>query len=207
MKKYAAVLIGLLLGCVGCGERSTLPSDIDPIESGSEYLSEVLIDTSESGDAEIFDITVSYANWIEDSAIYFGALNNEKLAISSVHHLPIYKFDTLEELESFKESFGVDGVGGYDEILSFDEVSERYDEGFFDDNTLLLVYVEASSGSLRFGVREIFCGEDSLCIHVEQTNSPELCTEDMAGWFITAALSDEAAAGLSELDAELGSVL
>lgn len=147
MKKYTAVLIGLLLGCVGCGMESTLPPDIDPIESGLEYLSEALIGTSGDGDVEIFDIEVSYANWIGDSAIYFGALNNEKLAISSVHHLPIYKFDTLEELDSFKESFGVEGVGRYDEVLSFDEVSERYDEEFFDENTLLLVYVEDRAGA------------------------------------------------------------
>ena len=53
---------------------------------------------------DVYEVTVSYANWVEEE-VFFGALNKEKLAISSVEHLPIYKFDALEELEQFKYTF------------------------------------------------------------------------------------------------------
>lgn len=46
---------------------------------------------------EAFDIAVSYANY--NDSLFLGGLNAGKMSISSVRHLPIYKFDTLSELE------------------------------------------------------------------------------------------------------------
>ena len=50
---------------------------------------------------ESFDFAVCYAGWTSESEIYTNALNKDKMAISSVQHLPIYKVGTLEELEQF----------------------------------------------------------------------------------------------------------
>ena len=82
-------------------------------------------------------------------------------------------------------------------------VPEKYDEMFFAENTLMLVYVSANSGTYRFGVNSVSCGGSSFCIHVEQLNDPEVGTADMAGWFITAAVPDSMAASCSEFDADL----
>lgn len=153
---------------------------------------------------EVFDIAVSYANWVEGNEIFFGALNRDKLAVNSVQHLPIYKFDTLEELNGFKEfaeEFTLDG--GYDEIPSFNETTAKYDETFFAENTLMLVYVSASSGTYRFGVSSVYCDGKYFCIHVEQTNHPEIVTCDMAGWFVTVAVPDDMVSGCAEFDADL----
>ncbi len=154
---------------------------------------------------EAFDITVSYASWTDESEIYFGALNADKMAYSSVQHLPIYKFDTLEDLEQFKLTFG-EALAmdyGYDEVPSFNDTTDQYDETFFEENTLMLVYVGASSGTYRFGVHSVFCDENSFCIHVEQVNDPEIVTEDMAGWFVTVAVPDSMVANCTEFDADL----
>ena len=51
--------------------------------------------------AEPFDIAVSYANWGDLNEIYSHALNIDKMVISSVRHLPIYKFDTKGQLDEF----------------------------------------------------------------------------------------------------------
>ena len=153
---------------------------------------------------EVFDIAVSYANWVEGNEVFFGGLNSDKLAISSVRHLPIYKFNTLEELQHFKEfadEFTLDG--SYDEVPSFNEATAKYDEAFFKENTLMLVYVSASSGTYRFGVNSVFCDGKSFCIHVEQLNNPEVVTCDMAGWFITVAVPDDMVSGCVEFDADL----
>ncbi len=154
---------------------------------------------------EAFDIAVSYANWAEESEIYFGALNKDKMAISSVQHLPIYKFNTLEELEQFQLAFGeaLTMDSGYDEVPSFNNTVAKYDDTYFEENSLLLVYVGANSGTYRFGVNSVFCDGDSLCIHVEQTNSPEAVTDDMAGWFVTVAVSDSMVENFTEFDADL----
>lgn len=161
--------------------------------------------------AEAFDITVSYANYTGDDRIYTSALNTQKIYtyISSVRHLPVYRFDTLSELERFKENFGnvLTMDRGYNEIPSFREVTAKYDNTFFAENTLMLVYVTASSGSYRYGVESVFCDGQTLSVQVEQTNRSSIGTTavtcDMAGWFITVAVPDSMAAGCTAFDAAM----
>jgi len=144
---------------------------------------------------EAFEITVSYANWTDDEQIYVSGLNGYKFdknaAYGSEDH-PIYRFDTLKELNDFKYTF--DGVlsmnYGYDQQPSFNDATEKYDEVFFDDHSLILVYVTSSSGSLRFGVSGVFCDGNQFTVSIAQTNNPEVVSEDMAGWFITLAVND-----------------
>ena len=154
---------------------------------------------------EAFDITVSYANWGDLTEIYAKALNTEKMAISSVMHLPIYKFNTLEELDQFKndikDTLSIDQR--YDEIPSFNESTAKYDENFFAENTLMLVYVESGSGSDRYGVDSVYHADGNFRIHIKQTNRPEIGTCDMAGWFITVAVPDSMVADCIVFDAEL----
>ena len=154
---------------------------------------------------ELFDITVSYANWGELTEIYAKALNTEKMAMSSVIHLPIYKFDTLAELEQFKNDVKdvLSIEQGYDEVPSFNESTAKYDESFFTENTLMLVYVEATSGSYRYGVDSIYHADGNFCIHIKQTNNPEIHSDDMSGWFITVAVPDSMVADCTVFDADI----
>ena len=157
--------------------------------------------------SKALDVTVSYANWTDAAEIRLSALNFDKMIISSVphSHLPIYKFDTREDLERFKRTF--DGVlsmnACYDEVPSFHDATAKYDKAFFEENTLMLVYVTAYSGSYRFGVNSVSLDGGSFCIYVEQTNDPEVGTQDMAGWFITVAVPDSTVAGCTGFDAVL----
>ena len=200
MNRLIALVLVLVcvLGLVGC--NTTIPSASTPVEKPTNK-----VQSGGTPVEEAFEIAVSYANWTEESEIYFGALNKEKMVISSVQHLPIYKFNTLKELEQFKLAFGevLTMDSGYDEVPSFNDITTNYDETFFDENTLLLVYVGANSGTYRFGVSSVFCAENSFCIHIEQTNNPEVVTDDMAGWFITVAVPDSMVENCTEFDADL----
>ena len=200
MNRLMALVLVLVcvLGLVGC--NTTIPSASTPVEKPTNK-----VQSGGTPVEEAFEIAVSYANWTEESEIYFGELNKEKMVISSVQHLPIYKFNTLEELEQFKLAFGevLTMDSGYDEVPSFNDITTNYDETFFDENTLLLVYVGANSGTYRFGVSSVFCAENSFCIHIEQTNNPEVVTDDMAGWFITVAVPDSMVENCTEFDADL----
>ena len=200
MNRLIALVLVLVcvLGLVGC--NTTIPSASTPVEKPTNK-----VQSGGTPVEEAFEIAVSYANWTEESEIYFGELNKEKMVISSVQHLPIYKFNTLEELEQFKLAFGevLTMDSGYDEVPSFNDITTNYDETFFDENTLLLVYVGANSGTYRFGVSSVFCAENSFCIHIEQTNNPEVVTDDMAGWFITVAVPDSMVENCTEFNADL----
>ena len=149
------------------------------------------------------DTTVSRVSSSE--ALDSGALNEDQMAISSVLHFPIYKFDTLEELTQFKDSLDYPEMLSlaYDEVPSFNEVTAKYDEAFFSESTLLLVYVVASTGTYRFAVDTITGDGTGLCVHIAETTHAEVVTDDMAGWFITVAVPDSAAATYTEFDAVL----
>ena len=210
MKKYFVLTLILMLTLTACGvpvpgeDAATTPpaatteNEPAPVPGGTSA-------------AEALDITVSYANYTGDDRIYTSALNTQKIYtyISSVRHLPVYRFDTLGELERFKENFGnvLTMDRGYNEIPSFREVTAKYDNTFFAENTLMLVYVSASSGSYRYGVESVFCDGQTLSVQVEQTNRSSIGTAavtcDMAGWFITVAVPDSMAAGCVAFDAAL----
>ena len=140
--------------------------------------------------------TVAYAGWSDDPSISEGALNKGQLTNENGNHLPIFKFDTLDDLNQFKAKY--DGVlaldQGYNSALSFNEAlsNAQWDSKvFFKDNSLLAVYVPANSGSLRFALHNIEVTYESVCVYVEQTNRPEIFTEDMAGWFVLVEIADD----------------
>ena len=202
MKKLIALVLALVcvLGLVGCNVKttSTAPSADAHIE---ETTNEIQPDGTPVEEA--FDITVSHANWAAVNDIYAGALNADKMMISSVQHLPIYKFDTLEEFQRFKSAYDSSNLEMEGYTPSFNDTTAEYDEAFFEENTLMLVFVGASSGTYRFGVNSVFCDGTSLCIHIEQSNNPEDVTDDMAGWFITVAVPDSMVENCMEFDADL----
>lgn len=167
-----------------------------------------LVDTIQPGGTDVhdaFDIRISWANWLDGTTVYEGCLNFDKMAISSVHHIPLHKFSSRSELDAFKARFGEDNSFDYGyNGKSFNENSADYDDAFFDENNLFLVYVDANSGSLQFDVNSIFNDGNSFCIYVNQTNNPEVVTDDMAGWFITVAVPKSATENCTAFDAIMG---
>lgn len=175
--------------------------------NGSEE-NEVCLDPSQ------FDTSVSYVLWIDDPAFRNLALNTreESPATSDMEtrerlwsrKLPLFKFDTLEELEQFRQHDTVRERSSfsYGEMPSFDVSCAKFDEAFFKDHTLLLVYIGEGSGSYRFGVKNISCDGESLCIKLHHLNHPGLRTCDMAGWFITVAVPNLLVSNISTFDAE-----
>ena len=61
----------------------------------------------------------------------------------------------------------------------------------------------ARSGTYRFAVDAITGDGTSLCVRIAETTHAEVVTDDMAGWFITVAVPDSAAAAYTEFDAVL----
>ena len=158
-----------------------------------------------NADNPVMLTSLSYANWSEGSTIYMGALNRDKMYISSVQHLPIYKFDTLQELDRFKEHYGQYHTmdQGYNEVPSFNEVTASYDESFFEENSLIVVYVGANNSTHRFGVQGVEYNEQYFCVNIKETTGAEAVDTAMAGWFITLAVPDDLIQTCTEFDASL----
>lgn len=134
-----------------------------------------------------------------------SALNINKMTDSSVLHLPIFKCSSAEELAQFKSDYSdiLDFSAQYDEFASFDETGKKYDTAFFEENTLLLVYLTAGSGSCRFGVDSLDVDEKNVAVHIKQVNEFEVGTCDMAGWLICVSLSKDAVKTCTAFDSDL----
>lgn len=173
-----------------------------PFEKLTNYANELL---NQVVNIEEYEKTISYAGWSEDDKIYFGCLNLEQMSLSSVKHFPIFKMDTQKDLEDFKSNYGdVLSINhGYNEVPSFEDATSEYDESFFENNSLFIIYVTANSGSYRFDVDSVYCDDDSFRVHIKQTNNPETVTMDMAGWFVTVAIKDDIISTCSFFDADL----
>lgn len=153
-----------------------------------------------------FETASVWVNWSDKEDFYLAALNSDKLAISSVRHLPVFCFETAEELEGFKERFGdyfamehsLDGL-----IPSFADITSEMDETYFEGRTVFVVYTPSGSGSYRFGVDSIYMDGESLCIHIEETGHPEVYTCDMSGWFVVVSLEKALVEGVTDIDADM----
>ena len=151
--------------------------------------------SSDDINSEAFESVIFRVSWTHGGEFFENALNAEKL--ENVKSMPIYRVDTKEELEGFKESYNDQlHIGSDDE-----ELIAKYDDKFFKENSLLIVYVESGSGSYTFGFDRISITKDSVCVHVIQTNDPMFGTCDMAGWLITVAVPDSILKNCKSFDA------
>lgn len=184
MKKYAIIfIIFTLLFLSAC-----VHSDIGESQNNSTSLT--------------YDWQSAYANYSGDVKLFASGLNADKMYESKELHLPIYKFDDRKKLIDFRDD--LDDIltfdQGYDEIPSFDDAVEKYDEDFFENNCLFIVYVQAGSGSHRYGVSEIY-SDLTFQVRITELNSPEVVTCDMAGWFIMVEVNKEDIKGCVNFDA------
>ncbi|MBR2247481.1 MAG: DUF4362 domain-containing protein [Bacilli bacterium] len=148
---------------------------------------------------------VAYANWSpNESNLIRDCLNSDTMSISSVRHLPVFKFETKAELDEFKNKYKDDFTmnQGYDENPSFNEETANYDDDFFKDHTLILAYISAGSGSFRYGVSEVTKENGTLTMIVTQLNNPEVYTDDMSGWFLMAEVTKEYLKDCTKYDAQ-----
>ena len=188
MKKYVAFLLclSMILCFTACVKTPATNDDttLAPL-SESATVSEV------DGGSLAYTAKAAYANASGDTRILSECLNADLMYMSSVRHLPIYKFETASELQDFQTTFAdvLTFDRGYDEIPSFDSYAAEYDDAFFQSRALILCYVQASSGSYRYGIADVSVNEDTLCLYVKQLNHPQVCTADEQGWFVLAEVS------------------
>ncbi len=140
-----------------------------------------------------YNALVSWVNWTDDSRIYTLALNSGMINVGAIKCLPIFKCESTQDLQNFKSTFSETLTlnQSYDECPSFEAAVSGFDAAFFENNTLFLVYVDASSGSYRFNLAYYSVTNGTFLARIIQTNAPEWWTEDMAGWMIVIPVSND----------------
>lgn len=185
------------------GDASDIPSEVIENLMSMGWITEgfEVEFTKPQGDFPIF---TAYAGWSESDEIYTRALNTEKMAQSSQKHLPIYRLDTLADVEAFRSTFENDLAFeyGFDEVKAFNDTVEMFaDETYLKAYSLMVVYVQANSGTYRYGVESIYCDGESFTVSVEELKHPTEVTTDLAGWYIIIVVPDSMIANCTEFDA------
>ena len=141
------------------------------------------------------------------SRILFGGLNADTAQISSIQHLPIYKFESRKEVENFliqsKEKIAIDQ--GWNEIPSVNTVLAQYDEAFFEENVLFAVFVHCSNCTYRFKIDSVYNDGKQFIIHVKQANNPREVETIEAGWMLTYTAKKDDVKSCVKFDAQLSS--
>lgn len=148
-----------------------------------------------------YGYNLAYARYTDDSRIISNSLNLEKMALSSIQHLPIYKIESAEELEDFKNKFSdiFDFSKSGNGQSSFDRAVKYHK---FDISTLFVIYVTAPSLSYEFGVDSVYNVNGEFIAHISRT-APETGDTAMMGQFITLSVNKSDIAGCTSFDADL----
>ena len=203
MRRWFCIVICLMLvltlaGCTGRSEPEP-PWDGDDGQENKPPEGQAAAAEGEVPSA----VRIAYANWSEDPVITQKCINGEFFVYSDSPRLPLYRITSVSELNEFRNTFEniLEMHLGYDEIPSFEAQTAGYDQLFFQESDVFIAYVGTSSGSFRFGLREIRAEDDTMRMYVVQINDPETYDCAMAGWFVIAEVRKADSAKFEKFDA------
>lgn len=164
----AAVCILLLTSLGGCALLN-LPGDSSDFSQTDP--------SSEESSQSVTSLTFR-AQYIRTNGYEEGKVYPLVVPIRSREQLDSY-LEKNSGVYSFSDSF--------DDMPSFLEAIEDYGKGFFSKNSLLLVVLEESSGSIRHEVASVVPQEEGIQINIRRSR-PDAYTQDMAQWHIVIEL-------------------
>ena len=147
------------------------------------------------------EYTVSYAGGGQEAGIFEEAVNKNTFYLSSQVHLPVIVLDTRQALEDFCWNYV--NVTSTSAEASFQTVAGQYDEAFFRDHTLVLVYVPCGNCTHRFDVAQVHKTGDNLTVRVVETTGAEVVADAEACWLIAIPITKSMAGSLTSYDAVL----
>lgn len=152
-------------------------------------------------DTEKYDHMVSAADYNSNNTLADVAMNKDKIEERG-YGAPIVSLNTWDEMNAFKEKYTEELLldKGRDELKSFNSNTQKYDEKFFEDNTLIAIYWKSGSSSLRYGIYDIVSDGDKVCFEVVETRGDYAGDASLGASIITVAVPDDEAAVWNDYD-------
>ena len=109
--------------------------------------------------------------------------NSDKLINSSKKHANILKITSLDKLQNFSNTLSnIEYFSfNYNNDNSLEKSFAKYDEKFFNENLLLLVSLQATSGSTKYEYIGYNIVDNCLQLEIKPIIAP-IETSDMADW-------------------------
>lgn len=152
----------------------------------------------------VYESTLTYS-WFgigNQNSIIKNSLNIDKMDSNSIEHLPILKFQSTEDLDYFTSNIFVSYTldSAFNGVPSFNVATQKYNAEYFKENTLLLISIPATSGSVRHFVKDVVIKDGNLCVSVD-VNSPNAVTMDLVSWFILVSVDNKYIENVTSFDA------
>lgn len=147
-----------------------------------------------------YNASVCLSGYASDEGYWEYALNSDAAPAG----MPIYKVGSAQELADFKEtmqpyfSFSVKKQN----TSSFNEITADCDDAFFAHNALLIIYIEAGSGTYRYRVASVEISAETLAVTIDQYNDKGEHTCDMSGWLAVIKVPKEKLNGVTSYNAQ-----
>ncbi len=150
-------------------------------------------------DAEVLlDYGSKQCGWLyspDENGMWDIALNSDKSSDTEKTHLPIFRFESLDELESFVlrvyPEYDEENPTVFDDDIQKRLFGRVFDEAYFEEFDLIIAYLDESSGTPEYGVKFVYMDGESFCLHVKLTHDQEEHTDDMSGWMFTVSYDKE----------------
>ena len=184
--------------CKRINETTNLDIQIDDFYLGLNVCFEEQNICGHTNKISIMESFVANAGYCSDDDLVEESLNFEKFSNSKQEHLIIYKFDSLTEFANFKLQF--------QDRLSFEELTKAvniFDDTYFTNKSLLLVYKFTTDASLRYNVYGVYVDNGTLCVHIEQKDTSDDEKKDKDGWFLAFSFEKEHIKDIIYFDAVL----
>lgn len=150
----------------------------------------------------IDDYTSDFASvtYSFDITYYKTPLNNNHDYKANPYLRPVYKCENSDELNSFKTDFAeIIKFGKHGEL--FENITQSFDDEYFENNTAVFVYVLSPSGSFYYGVDNIRIINNNLLVIDIERNNPECYTDDMDAWFAVITIPKSITENIENFDA------
>ncbi|MBE6727296.1 MAG: hypothetical protein E7562_01465 [Ruminococcaceae bacterium] len=142
----------------------------------------------------------------EQLSLYSGALNTKMMIYSSVRHLPIYKFESVSQLNKFKERMGAAANSqSLSNIPSFNDITSNCNDDFFENYVLFAIYIHSDDNLVGFTVDNIYNDGENFVVHV--ASKPLETKETPTGSFIlTVSVPKSVVESCKEFDADVDNI-
>lgn len=134
-----------------------------------------------------------------DNAHLFNRFSKNNVDADGWNRLPIIAIDSKESLDEM-----ITGLKPFEEYTStlwyesalFTDFPTTYDEAFFKEKTLLLIYIAEPSSSNTHRIHRCYV-EDGVCTVIVETLVPESGDCAMAGWLVCLEVEKDAVENVS----------
>ncbi|MBO5726726.1 MAG: hypothetical protein J6S00_06670 [Clostridia bacterium] len=184
------LILSVILSFTACGKEQNKPTN------GGVDMPKV-----------VYEFVLTYASHgIGDQNTFIEhSLNIDKHDENAIQHLPIFKFEGRSELDIFKRTLlaQYDLTATHNDVTSFNAATKNYDQSHFEENTVFVIAIPATSGSVRHKVENVTVSDNELLISVK-AESPDAVTMDLVSWFMVVSVSKDTVSGYTSFDAVLG---